>query len=71
MLAARYRQDHTAVPFDRVDQGIIRCRIAGVEGHHHIGSRALVVGDVPGEEGQVVVAQLLRCLVTELDHVFF
>ena len=71
MLAARYRQDHPAVPFDRVDQGIIRRRIAGVEGDHHIGTRALVVGDVPCEEGQVVVAQLLCRLVAEFDHVFF
>ena len=71
MLAARYRQDHPAVPFDRVDQGIIRRRIAGVEGDHHIGTRALVVGDVSSEEGQVAVAQLLCRLVAEFDHVFF
>ena len=71
MLAARHRQDHPAVPLDRIDQRIIRRRIAGVEGHHHIGTRALVVGDVPGEEVQVVVAQLLRRLIAELDHVFF
>ena len=71
MLAARYRQDHPAVPFDGVDQGIIRRRIAGVESNHHIGSRALVVGDVSGEEGQLIITQLLGRLIAELDHVFF
>ena len=72
MLAAGNGKDDLCAPAHRLFQSEIRCRIAGVESHHHIHLvHALVGGDVPGIEGQLFVAVFYGQAIAFFYHVFF
>ena len=72
MLAARHREDHFRAPAHRLCQRVVRGCVAGVECDHHIYPvHAVIVCDIPHEEGQLVIPVLFRQLPAVIDHIFF
>ena len=70
VLAAGHRQNHLCAPTHGLGQGVIRGRIAGVQGHHHVHLiHALVARDIPAGKAQPLVAVGPRQLLTVGDHI--
>ena len=71
MLAARHCKDHPGVPVHSLFDGIVRCRVTGMQGDHHVHLlRSLIGTDISMIKMQIPKTILPGKTVTFFDHVF-
>lgn len=71
MLAARYREDHAALPGNCVDQCVIGGRITGMKRDDHVCMIVFVSGNVADKKLQPITVQIRGNLVAEGDDILF
>ena len=70
MLAARHRQNHLSAPLHSLCQGKIRGCVARMQGNHHVRPLcALISGDIPMAEPQILKPKLLPKAAAEINHI--
>ena len=72
MLTARHGKDDLCIPFHCLLQCIIRCRITGMQRHHHIHFiTSLILCNIPMKKLQLLIAIAPGKIITMPDHILF
>ena len=72
MLTARHGKDYLCIPFHCLLQCIIRCRVTGMQGHHHIHFiAAFIFCNIPMEKLQLPIAIAPGKFIAMTDHILF